>query len=179
MKETTLKSPEHVRTFYSTGNYSIENKTVEMFTEIPKVILSDENGKTYSLAQVKRYDISTTNISCMLSIYAHGHPTNREKLASENMIWDKNQFPLDEVFSNFDFSNNKILVITVHDEDFEQWHKDVYRFFVQNHVSYDAKSEEYIFNLEELQEFINGSFKDVNPKEEPKTVAGGVLDPAG
>jgi hypothetical protein len=178
MKESTLKSPEHVRTFYSTGNYSVKNNKIEMFTEIPDVNLIDEKGQTYYLSQKERYNISSENIPCLLCVYKHNHPTDRRKLISENMIWDKNQFSLEEVFSNFKFIIHKILVITVHDEDFEEWHKEVYKFFVQNHVSYNLKLEEYILNLKDLKEFINGSFKSVEFEEEPKTVAGGVLDPA-
>lgn len=178
MENTTMKNPEHVSTFYSTGNYSVQNNLIEMYTEIPKIELFDADGKIYTLSQKHCYDISTKSITCLLNIYGHGHPTERTKVRMENRVWDKNQLGLRDVFPNKDFQNEPILVITVHDEDFEEWHTAVYKFYVQNHVSYDDKSKEYEFDIQTLQEFIDGPFVQIQVEEEPRTVSGGVLDPS-
>jgi hypothetical protein len=178
MKNSTMKNPGHVSTFYSTGSYSVENNLIEMYTEIPRIELSGPYGKAYSLSLTHHYDISTKHVTCLLIIYGHGHPTDRTKLTMENRGWDKNELDLKDVFPDKNFQGERILVITVHDEDFEEWHKEVYKFYVQNHVTYDEKANEFEFDIHPLQEFIDGSFVHIQVEEDPRTVAGGVLDPA-
>ncbi|WP_025663183.1 hypothetical protein [Aquimarina megaterium] len=179
MKEMTpLKTSEHKQTFYSRGTYCTKNNAIEIATEIPIIDLS-ESENVYSLKLRNCYDISSKNISCMLTIYKHGHPTDRRKLATENLDWDRETLSLDSVFNHTRFPNNKILVITVHDEDFEDWHIHIYRFFVQHHVSFDTSLKDYDYNLKLLQDFIVGKSVNITEEEEePRTVGGGVLDPA-
>jgi hypothetical protein len=177
-KMTPLKTSEHKQTFYSRGTYCTKNNTIEIATEIPIIALSD-SGNEYSLKLGNCYDISSKDIPCMLAIYSHGHPTERRKLATENLDWDRQTRRLDSVFNHTRFSNDKILVITVHDEDFEDWHKAIYRFFVQHHVSFNASSKDYDYDIKLLQDFIAGKYVNITEQEEePRTVGGGVLDPA-
>jgi hypothetical protein len=173
-----MKNSYHVSTFYSTGNYSVENNVIELYTEIPSVELSDTSGKSYSLSLTRYYDISIKPVTCLLCIYGHGHPTDRTKLPMENRQWDKNELNLKEVFPEKEFQGERILVITVHDEDFEDWHQEVYKFYVQHHVTYDDKLNEFDFDIHPLQEFINGSFVHIQVEEKPRTVGGGVIDPS-
>ncbi len=178
MEKITPQDSAHVRTFPSTGTYSISNNSISLFTEIPKIELVDTNEKTYTLAHKKCYDISTDKITCMLNVYTHGHPTSREKLVSENLQLDTQELNFTDVFKEAETKTNKILVITVHDEDFEEQDKHVYRFFVKSHVSYDPTTEIYDIDVKVLQEFLNGPYVDTSVQEEPRTVGGGVLDPA-
>lgn len=120
MEKITPQDSAHVQTFCSTGNYSITNNSISLFTEIPKIELVDTNEKIYTLAHKKCYDISTDNITCMLNVYTHGHPTSREKLVAENKQWDPQELTFSSIFKEGQTKTNKILVITVHDEDFEE-----------------------------------------------------------
>jgi len=174
---TPLEASIHKQTFSSTGTYSIEQNSIELATEIPMVTLS-HSGKNHSLGLKGCIDISSKRVPCMLSIYAHGHPTDRRKLPAENLVWDKKSLSLNSIFDDTNFPENKILVISVHDEDFEDWHSHIYRFFVQHHVSFNGTLQEYDCDIKSLQEFINGKFIDFASEEEPRTVGGGVLDPA-
>lgn len=178
MEKITPKSSEHVQTFSSTGTYSITKNSISLFTEIPKVELIDHGKNTYSLQHRGCYNISTPSITCMLNVYTHGHPTNREKLIPQIMEWDSQELTFTSVFEEGKSMTSKILVITVHDEDFEEWQKHVYRFFIQNHVSYDPIKEVYEIDIKVLQEFLNGTYINTSAEEEPRTVGGGVLDPA-
>ncbi|WP_299104347.1 hypothetical protein [uncultured Tenacibaculum sp.] len=126
----------------------------------------------------KSYDISNDFIPCMLSVYKHGHPTHREKIIGDNLNWDRQTLTLDSIFNCTDFSCEKILVITVHDEDFEDWHINVYRFFVQHHVDFNTSTNEFECDIDLLQDFIGGKSDVSLIEEEPRTVGGGVLDPA-
>ncbi|WP_430412133.1 hypothetical protein [Kordia sp.] len=176
--ETELpRNPEHVQTFLCAGHYSIEKNEIELSTEIPSIALLDNEENSYILKHEECFDISTERIPCMLSVYAHGHPTHRRKLRFENMRWDKSKLEFNKTFIDFQFSARKILVITVHDEDFEDWHASIYKFFVQNYVTYDDKQDKYNLDINILQEFINGPYVDIKPNEEPRTVGGGVIDP--
>ena len=176
--ETELpRKSEHVQTFFCMGHYSIENNKMELSTEVPSIRLSDNEENSYILKHINCFDISTETIPCILSVYAHGHPTHRSKLRFENMHWDKCELEFNKVFIEFEFSIHKILVITVHDEDFENWHTSIYKFFVQNYVTYDYKEDKYNLDINALQEFINGPHIDTKPNEEPRTVGGGVIDP--
>ncbi len=177
MEKVLPKESQHVQAFFSKGTYSIEKDTLEFFTEIPNVQLSHSDGKSFKLQHLDCHDISTKNVPCMLSIFYHGHPTHRSKLPQENLFWEKKEMKLSKVFNKKGFPLDKILVITIHDEDFEKWHTEMYRFFVQNHVAYDKVKGEYIYDLNALQEFINGSGRVVNENEEPRTAGGGVLEP--
>ncbi len=174
---TTSKASAHKQTFYSKGTYSIEKNAIEIATKIPVVELSDSEN-TYSLNLRNTYDISSEDIPCLLAIYSHGHPTDRRKLTVGNLDWDRQTLFLDSVFNHTSFPQDKILVITVHDEDFKDWHIAIYRFFVQHHVSFDTLSKDYNYNIELLQQFIGGEPFDIIIEEEPRTVGGGVLDPA-
>ncbi|MDY8134681.1 hypothetical protein [Aquimarina sp. 2201CG5-10] len=177
-KKTSLETPEHKQTFYSRGTYCTKNNAIEIATEIPMVALSD-SGNEYSLKLRNCYDISSKDVPCMLTIYSHGHPTDRRKLATENLDWDRQTLDLDSVFDHTSFPNDKILVITVHDEGFEDWHKAIYRFFVQHHVSFNTSSKDYDYDIKLLQDFIAGKYINITEQEEePRTVGGGVLDPA-
>lgn len=179
MEKSLSKQPEHVQTFFSKGTYSLKKNEFDLFTEIPSIELSNETGKKFKLEHNCCLNISTQKIPCILNIYCHNHPTNRRKLRANGMEWDKKTLKFSKVFTTFKFPLKKILVITVHDEDFEIWHTDVYRFFIQHHVSYDFKSEKFDLDLNVLQEFLNGSYVHINVNEEPRTVGGGVLEPAG
>jgi len=174
---TTSKASAHKQPFYSKGTYSIEKNSIEIATEIPMVELSDSEN-TYSLNFRDPYDISSENVPCLLAIYNHGHPTDRKKLTAENLDWDRQTLTLDSIFNQTSFPQDKILVITVHDEDFENWHIAIYRYFVQHHVAFDTSSQDYNYNIELLQEFIGGKPLNITIDEEPRTVGGGVLDPA-
>lgn len=178
MEKITPQNSEHVQAFCSTGTYSIINNSISLFTEIPKIELRGIGNKIHSLTHKCCHDISTAAITCLLNVYSHEHPTNREKLVSENMYWDPKELVFTSIFKNGESKTNKILVITVHDEDFQEWQKYVYRFFIQNHVSYDLKTETYDIDVKVLQEFLNGPYVDLLANEEPRTVGGGVLDPA-
>lgn len=174
---TPLEASAHKQIFCSNGNYSIATNKIELKTKIPQINLSD-SGNNYSLALKKRYDISSENTPCMLVVYSHGHPTNRSKLTSENLGTDENTFSLDSVFKHTNFPQDKILVITLHDEDFEDSHLEIYRFFVENHVIFNPESRIYERDMELLQRFIAGKNIEVVETEEPRSVCGGVLDPA-
>lgn len=178
MEKITPQNSEHVQTFCSTGTYSIINNSISLFTEIPKIQLKGIGDKVHALTHKCCYDISTSAITCMLNVYSHGHPTNRKKLVVENMHWDPQELVFTSIFKNGQSKTSKILVITVHDEDFQEWQKHVYRFFIQNHVSYDFKTETYDIDVKVLQEFLNGPYTNLLVNEEPRTVGGGVLDPA-
>lgn len=172
-----LNSLLHKQPFYSTGTYSIKENTIDLATEIPNVELSYK-GNSHKLGLKHYYDISSDSIPCMLAIYSHGHPTDREKLPIKDLDWDKKTLKLDNVFKSSNFPQSKILVITLHDEDFEDEHKAIYRFFVKHHVIFDANSKTYDLDIKSLQEFINGKLKNYTSNEEPRTVGGGVIDPA-
>ena len=166
----------HKQLFYSKGTYSIEENNVEIATEMPQITLTD-SGNDYSLELKQCYDISSKNNPCLLALYSHGHPTDRRKLAFENLDWNRNTLQLDSIFKATDFSNEKILIITLHDEDFEDSNIEIYRFFVQQHVTFNSDSSEYECDMELLQKFVAGKPEDII-EEEPRTVGGGVLHPA-
>lgn len=132
MEKLVSKQPEHVQTFFSKGTYSLKKNEFDLFTEIPSIELSNEIGKKIKLQHSRCLNISTQKIPCILNVYCHNHPIHRRKLQSGNTEWDKKTFKFSEVFTTFKFPLTKILVITVHDEDFEDWHTNVYRFFVQH-----------------------------------------------
>jgi len=166
----------HKQTFYTRGTYSTQNNEIKMYTDIPEVTLS-ESGNDYTLKLKNCYDISTKTIPCILVVYSHGHPTDRSKLEAENTVWDENILPLNSVFENTEFPLKKIFVITLHDEDFQEWHTEIYRFYVQHHVSFNADTDKFIYDLEILQHFIAGKPIQIQVNEEPKTAGGGVIDP--
>lgn len=173
---TLLNSKVHKQTFYTRGTYSVTENKIDMATEIPTITIpGPENNHNLSLESY--HDISSENIPCMLVIYSHGHPTHREKLPAENLDWDRKALTLDEVFKT-NAPQGKIFVITLHDEDFEDWHIAIYRFFVQHHVSFDTTSNEYEYDLQILQNFVAGKPVEIIVEEEPRTVNGGVIDPA-
>lgn len=166
----------HKQTFYTTGTYCTQKNELKMHTDIPDVILSDSENE-YNLKLKNCYDISTSSIPCILIVYSHGHPTDRTKLEAENTKWDENTRSLDAVFANTEFPLNKIFAITLHDEDFEEWNTEIYRFYVQHHVSFNADTNKYVYDLEILQHFIAGKPMQIQVNEEPKTAGGGVIDP--
>ena len=172
-----MKKIQYKQTFYSKGTYCLKNNQIKIATETPSIKLSDDKN-TYSLKLKKCYDISSKNIPCMLMVYAHGHPTHREKISTENLNWSDETFALDTVFDATEFPQEKILVITVHDEDFEKWHTKVYRFFVEYHVDFKTSTKNFDYNINILQDFIGGKPIEEVIEEEPRTVGGGVLDPA-
>lgn len=174
---TPSESAIHRQTFTSTGTYSIESNEIKLETEIPAITLSDAN-KTYELKIKNCYDISNENIACMLVIYSHGHPSDRRKLQSESLITHKQVLTFNNIFKNSTLPSDKIFVITVHDEDFKEEYKTIYHFFAEYHVTFDDISESFERNLRPLKEFINGKFQELNSNEEPRTVGGGVIDPA-
>lgn len=178
MDKITPQDAAHKQTFCSRGVYSITDNLISISTEIPTTKLVDDNLKTYSLLHKKCYNISTPSFTCILNVYAHGHPTSRERLVSENLQWDTQELNFTDVFKEGVAKTNKILVITVHDEDFEEWQKYVYRFFIQSYMSYDPTTETYEGDLKVLQDFLDGPYIDASTNEEPRTVGGGVLDPA-
>lgn len=167
---------EHKQTFYTRGTYCTKDNKLMMRTDIPEVTLEHE-GNEYNLKLKDCYDISTASIPCILIVYSHGHPTNRNKLEAESTKWDEDTRTLDSVFENTEFPLKKIFAITLHDEDFEEWHKDIYRFYVQHHVSFNTDTNKYIYDLEILQHFIAGKPIQIQVDEEPKTAGGGVIDP--
>ncbi|MBC8753926.1 hypothetical protein H2O64_04540 [Kordia sp. YSTF-M3] len=167
---------EHKQTFYTRGTYCTQNNEIKMRTDIPEITLS-ESGNDYNLEFKDCYDISSENTPCILIVYSHGHPTDRNRLVAESSIWDENTRPLDSVFENTDFPQEKIFVITLHDEDFDEWHTDIYRFYTQHHVSFNADTKKYVYDLEILQHFIAGKSIHIQVNEEPKTAGGGVIDP--
>ncbi len=166
----------HKQTFYTRGTYSTQNNEIKMYTDIPEVTLS-ESGNDYNLKLKNCYDISTKTIPCILVVYSHGHPTDRSKLEADNTKWDENTLALDSVFENTEFPLKKIFAITLHDEDFDEWHTNIYRFYVQHHVSFNADTDKFIYDLEILQHFIAGKPIQIQVNEEPKTAGGGVIDP--
>lgn len=166
----------HKQTFYTTGTYCIQNNELKMSTDIPEVTLTD-SGTEYNLKLQNCYDISTASIPCILVVYSHGHPTNRNKLEAESTKWDENIRPLNSVFKNTNFPIQRILAITLHDEDFEEWHTEIYRFYVEHHVSFNADTNKFVYDLEILQHFIAGKPIQIQVNEEPKTAGGGVIDP--
>lgn len=171
-----LKASAHKQTFYTRGTYCTQNNELKLYTNIPEVTLSDSEND-YNLKLKNCYDVSTKTIPCMLLVYSHGHPTDRDKLEAENTKWDENIRPLDSVFKNTSFPQEKIFVITLHDEDFDEWHTNIYRFYMQHHVSFNADTNKYIYDLEILQHFIAGKSIQIQVNEEPKTAGGGVIDP--
>ena len=173
---TTLNSA-HKQIFCSRGIYSIDNNKIEITTEIPQITLTD-SGNNYNLTLKECYDISSESIPCMLALYSHGHPTNREKLAFANLDWDRKSIDLNSVFKATNFPQDKILVITLHDEDFEEGNIEIYRFFVKHHVTFNSTSKIYERDMELLQKFITGNVINEIEHEEPRSVCGGVLDPA-
>ena len=176
-KKRSLNALVHKQIFCSKGTYSIKKNTIDIATEIPQITLSDSKND-YNLKLKKSFDISSKNIPCMFLIYSHGHPTDRRKLAFENLDWDRKSLPLDSVFKHTNFPQDKILVITLHDEDFEDCHIEIYRFFVQYHVIFNSESKEYECDMELLQKFVAGKLIDVVDLEEPRTIGGGVIDPS-
>lgn len=170
------KASNHKQTFYSRGTYNKEKNEIYLSTEIPMTSLSDSQN-TYGLSMGNCYDISSESTPCMLVIYNHGHPTHRDKLPPENLDWDRKTLLLNSVFQNREFNKEKILVITLHDEDFDEWHIAVYRFFVENHVSFDLAENDYFYDLEILEDFIAGKSTEIRIDEEPRTVGGGTIDP--
>lgn len=177
MKKTLESISEHVHAFYTTGSYSIQNNIIDLYSELPDVVLEDSNGNGYKLELKYSKDISTNEIPCMLCIYQHGHPTNREMLIRDSFVWKNDQISISSVFLNTNFPLSKVLVITIHDEDFEEWHASVYKFFVQHYVNFNSATEAYEFDITMLTEFINGTATLPNGNEEPRTVGGGVLEP--
>ncbi|WP_028890360.1 hypothetical protein [Tenacibaculum ovolyticum] len=175
-KNTFLENAKHKQTFHSKGTYCKKNNEIKIATEIPKISLSDSE-KTYSLSLKKHDDISSEFIPCMLAVYGHGHPTHRGKIGAGNLDWDRKRFPLSSIFKCTNFPCEKILVITVHDEDFEDWHIAIYRFFVQHHVSFNDDEKNFDYDIKILQDFIAGKSKEIIQQEEPRTVGGGVIDP--
>lgn len=171
------KASKYKQTFYSQGTYSKEKNEINLSTEIPMINLSDSQN-TYELTLRNSYDISSKSTPCMLVIYSHGHPTHRNKLESEGLNWDEKTLPLNSVFQSTEFTKEKILVITLHDEDFEEWHIAVYRFFVEHHVSFNSDENDYFYDLEILENFIAGESTEIRIDEEPKTVGGGTIDPS-
>ncbi|CAA0157811.1 hypothetical protein [Tenacibaculum maritimum] len=176
-KNNFLETAKHKQTFYSTGNYCKKNNEIRISTEIPLITIPDTQEK-YSLELKDCYDVSSEFIPCMLSVYKHGHPTYREKIVNESLNWDSQTLTLSSIFKCTDFSCEKILVITVHDEDFEDWHIDIYRFFVQHHVDFKTSNNEFECDMNLLQDFIGGKSVRALIEEEPRTIGGGVLDPA-
>lgn len=173
---TNLKASAHKQTFYSRGTYSVEKNEIFLATEIPKILIL-EGENTYSLKLKNCYNISSSTIPCMLVVYSHGHPTNREKLPSENLDWDRKTLQLDSVFEHTEFPQEKILVITLHDEDFEESQIAIYRFFVNYHASFNQDANDYLYDLQLLQDFIAGKSTEIKINEEPRTAGGGVIDP--
>jgi hypothetical protein len=178
MSSLKLQNAQHVKNFYSFGTYSIEKNELVINTEVPDVTITGEGGKLHSLELQSCFDISSNEIPCIFTLFKHNHPTNREKLPSKNTVWQVNKKKLSDVFLSTNFPKSKILVITMHDEDFEEWHLGAYRLFVERHVTFDESSNSYNDNIQALSEFIDGASSQKNVKEEPRTVSGGVLDPS-
>ncbi|WP_299884323.1 hypothetical protein [uncultured Lacinutrix sp.] len=172
----SLETSAHKQLFYTRGSYSIEKNKIDIATEIPQITLTN-SGKDYRLELKQCYDISSESIPCFLAIYSHGHPTDRKKLAFENLDWNRDTLELDSIFKVASFTNEKILVITLHDEDFEDSNIEIYRFFVKHHVTFNSNSKEYECDMELLQKFVAGIPANII-EEEPRTVGGGVLHPA-
>lgn len=171
-----VNASEHKQTFETKGTYCKTHNELKINTELPEVPFQEE-GKEYVLELKNCYDISNNQIPCMLLVYSHGHPTDRSRLEAVNMNWDRKTLPLDSVFNHTDFPQEKIFVITLHDEDFEEWHTAIYKFYVQHHVLYDTDTKKYVYDLEILQHFIAGKPTNTIENEEPKTAGGGVIDP--
>jgi len=178
MNSLKLQKAQHVKSFYSFGTYSIEKDELVVNTEIPNITIEGEGDMIYRLELQACFDISSEEIPCLFLLFKHNHPTNREKLPSENIVWKENKRKLSDVFLSTDFPKSKILVITMHDEDFEEWHLGAYKLFIERHVTFDESSAKYNDNLKTLREFIDGALSKTNVNEEPRTVSGGVLDPS-
>lgn len=174
-KMENLNASAHKQTFETNGTYCIAKNELNINTELPEVPFQ-EDGK-YTLKLKKCYDISNTQFPCMLIVYHHGHPENRSRLEAINMQWDRNTLPLDSVFKNSNFPQEKIFVITLHDEDFEEWQTTIYRFYAEHHVLFNTEKDAYMYDIDILQHFIAGKPIQMQVNEEPKTAGGGVIDP--
>ncbi|WP_298510916.1 hypothetical protein [uncultured Kordia sp.] len=169
-------SSKHVKAFYSEGRYSLENDSFDLFTEIPNVQLFCDKGKAYSLGQDSYFDISSNQIPCLLNVFKHGHPSHRLKLNQENLTWVSDTEKLSSVFEDLDFPIEKILVITVHDEDFHISHTETYKIFIKKNVTYDFQNKKYNFLINDLEYYLNKNIS-LPANEEPRTVSGGTIDP--
>ncbi|WP_420572779.1 hypothetical protein [Kordia sp.] len=168
---------EHKQTFYTRGTYCTKNNELKINTELPEIPFQEES-ETYEWKLKNCYDISNTKFPCMLIVYGHGHPTDRSRLEAVNMDWDRKTLELNSVFKNTTtLQQKKIFVITLHDEDFKEWHTAVYRFYAAHYVLFDTDTNEYVYDIDILQDFVAGKNIQEQVNEEPKTTKGGVIDP--
>ncbi|MFK7748053.1 MAG: hypothetical protein AB8B65_06670, partial [Kordia sp.] len=165
-------SSKHIGAFYSEGRYSLEKDSFDLFTEIPSVQLFCSEGKPYSLNHDSYFDVSSDEIPCLLNIFKHGHPSHRLKLNQENLTWISDSEKLSTVFDDLDFPIEKILVITVHDEDFQVSHTNTYKSFIKKNVTYDFQNKKYKFLIKDLEYYLNKNIS-LPSNEEPRTVSGG------
>ncbi|GAB5398807.1 MAG: hypothetical protein Aureis2KO_03920 [Aureisphaera sp.] len=177
MKNFTFKEAMGLKGLVSHGTYSVSNDTFEINTEIPKLNLADGLGNTYSLQYFKSYDISSSGVSCILSIFKHNHPTHRSVLNSESLIWDKQKGKLSDIIPPMNLCTTKILVINMHDEDFEELQLEKYRGFVDEKVTFDGQTSMFNYGCTELQQYLGTGTGSGTYNEEPRTCGGGVLDP--